>query len=118
MEMRDLATIVRRIVSLVLTIAIVVAPIAPAVAACMSPSAAKAKVAATTPCDMPCKDCVSKTAKKSCQGECVCVNALFDRPSGMSQPAPSSFRPVPYKFAPLVAMARPPDPPPPRTLFV
>ena len=119
MKMRDLATIVRRLGSLVLAIAIVVAPIAPAVAACVSSSATEAMATSTaTPCDMPCKDCASKTTKKSCQGECVCVKTLFDHRSALVQRALALHGPMPYKFAPLVATARPPDPPPPRTILV
>lgn len=96
--MREFATIVRRLGSLVLVIVLVVAPIAPAVAACISPTSAKAMGVEAAPlCDTPCEDCTSKTAKKSCQGECVCVKPLFDLPSIIAQRAPVSHGLMPIR---------------------
>jgi len=68
------------------------------------------------PCDTPCKDCSSSTAKKTCMAACVCAPALMAIEPVSPLMGDVAATVAPHLYSAPVALARPPDTPPPRSL--
>ena len=120
--MRSWATISRWVASGTLTVALAFAPVASAFASCGSEKTQPAKsqmsgMAATKqlPCDKPCNDCAPNISKKGC-GDCVCVaTAIVMSPFAVFARVYAEGV-EPHDFTPPLALSRPPDTPPPKSL--
>lgn len=107
--------------SLWLTAALALAPAARAFAECM-PDAAPVHQSMShgdeAPCDTPCKHCEGDDEQQSCKGHCAGVTVSIAPSVNSFVPHLIAARALAHRHIPPLALARPPDTPPPRTLPV
>ena len=121
--MQSLRTIAKRMIALLVGATLALTPAAFAMGGCahakapMNMTMGGQAMSAAMPCDMPCKDCSSDDAKKSCQGDCICVMTLIDFASGAAFDAIRPANLTPHTHSAPAALARPPDTPPPKLLL-